>query len=75
MFSKKYNRTIMKNNPVLRKRNLLLKNLEKDIQIIKKCLRKDNIDTNNINMVNVFQQEGSGERLFKDKPYTVINRK
>lgn len=42
----------MKNNPVLRKKNLLLKNLEKDIQIIKKCMRKDNIDTNNINTVN-----------------------
>lgn len=53
MISKKNKKTIMKNNPVLRKKNLLLKNLEKDIQIIKKCLRKDNIDTNNINMVNV----------------------
>lgn len=32
-------------------------------------------ERSNIIMVNVFQQEGSGERLFKDKPYTVINRK
>lgn len=53
MISKKYKKTIMKNNPVLKKKNVLLKNLEKDIQIIKKCLRKDNIDTNNINMVNI----------------------
>ena len=53
MAIKKGKKIIKKNNPVLRKKNLLLKNLEKDIQIIKKCLRKDNVDTNNINNVNI----------------------
>lgn len=53
MFFKKIKKLSKENNLLLKENNLLLKNIERDNQLIKKCLKKDNINKNNITYVNI----------------------